>query len=123
MAAIAFSKQPQEGWVVAGWVLRQVLDDVASQHPDDLEMVTEFALAKESSGISVYSLEPRFAHRITSAIKETVTGILAGTVRSGIQDQPFGDARTLQQYRETLQELLQIIPSHEGYKSGRVGDP
>ena len=111
MASIAFSKHPQGSWVVAGWILRQVLDDVASQHPDDLEMLAEFAYAKESSGISVYSLEPRLAARITSAIRETVTGILAGTVQSGIQDQPFGDARTLQQYCEALQELQQIIPS------------
>jgi hypothetical protein len=117
MAVIAFSKDPEKGWVVAGWVMRQVLDDVISQHPDDSEMAAEFALAKLTSGILVHSLDPEFAARVTNAIRQTVTGILSGTIRSGIHDQPYGDAMTAEQYREALQELLKIIPSPEGHKS------
>jgi hypothetical protein len=117
MAAIAFSSDPEKGWVVAGWVMRQVLDDVISQHPDDSEMAAEFTLAKLTSGISVHSLEPEFATRVTNAIRQTVTGILSGTIRSGIHDQPYGNAMTAEQYLEALRELLQAIPSPEGRKS------
>jgi len=110
MAAIAFSKDPGKGWVVAGWVMRQILDDVMSQHSHDSEMAAAFALAKQTSGISVYALEPEFAARITNVIKETVTGILSGRIRSAIHQQPYGDARTVEQYLEALRELLRAIP-------------
>ena len=113
MAAITFSSDPEKGWVVAGWVMRQVLDDVMSGHPNDSAMAAEFALAKQTSGISVHSLEPALAARVTSAFKQTAAGILSGTIRSGIHDQKYGDARTVDQYREALRELLQVIPSPE----------
>ena len=116
MAAIMFSKDPEKGWVVAGWVMRQVLDDVTSQHPEDSDMAKELAQAKLFSGLSVYSLEPEFAARVTGTIKQTVMDILSGTIRSGIHDQPYGDTRTVEQYLEALRELLQIIPSIEGRK-------
>lgn len=38
MGAIAFSQKAEESWVVAGWALRQILDDVASHYPEDSEM-------------------------------------------------------------------------------------
>jgi hypothetical protein len=110
MAAIAFSKDPEKGWVVAGWVMRQILDDVMSQHSHDSEMAAAFELAKQTSGISVYALEPEFATRVTNVIKETVTGILSGRIHSAIHQQPYGDARTVEQYLEALRELLRVIP-------------
>lgn len=117
MGAIGFSDKSEHSWVVAGWAFRQVLDDVISQYPDDSEMVKEFAQAKMFSGLSVELLEPAFAARVTSAIRQTVTGILSGGVRSGIHDQPYGDARTVEQYHGALRELLQVIPSPKEGKS------
>jgi hypothetical protein len=111
MGAVAFSKKPENSWVMAGWVLRQVLDDTASQHPDDFEMAEEFDLAKAVDGLMVYLLPPEFARRVTSAIRTTAQGILSGAIRSGIVDKADCDARTLAQYREALQELLEAIPS------------
>src|ERR1051326_1106995 len=105
----------------AGWLLdgrsRLVLDDLISQFPEDSQMAAEFTYAKTTSGILVQSLEPKFAARVTSAIRQTLTGILSGTIRSGIHDQPYGDAKTVEQYRAALQELLKAIPSPEGCKS------
>ncbi len=114
MAAIAFSKDPEKGWVVAGWAFRQVLDDVISQRPEDSEMAAKFAQSKTHSGLSVDLLEPEFAAKVTNAIRQTVTDILSGTIRSGIHDQPYGDARTVEQYLEALRELLEVIPPPDG---------
>ena len=110
MAVIGFSDKPEEIWCVAGWAFRQVLDDVISQYPEDKEMANEFALSKTQSGLNIDLLEPEFAARVTGAIREVVTGILSGAIRSGIHDQPYGDARTIEQYREGLQQLLEAIP-------------
>jgi len=111
MAVIGFSDKPEEIWCVAGWAFRQVLDDVISQYPEDSEMADEFIRSKALSGLNVDSLQPDLATRIINAIKEAVTGILSGEIRSGIHDQPYGDARTVEQYREGLQQLLEAFPS------------
>lgn len=113
MGAIAFSRKPEDSWVVAGWAFRQVLDDVASQHPEDSEMADKFALSKSHSGLMVYLLEPEFAARITSAIRQVVTAILSGAIRSGIHDQPYGNTQTVEEYRKGLQQLLQVIPNSD----------
>ena len=89
MAAIAFSKRPEESWVVAGWAFRQVLDDVMAHHLEDSEMAAEFAQSKALKSLMVYLLEPEFARRITTAIRRVVTGILCGEIRSGIPTSPM----------------------------------
>jgi hypothetical protein len=111
MAVIAFSDKPEEIWCVAGWAFRQVLDDVISQHPEDLKMAETFAYSKSQSGLHIDSLEPEFAVRITNAITQVATGIVSGVIRSGIKDQPFGDVETIEQYRQGLQQLLKAIPA------------
>ena len=110
MAVISFSDKPEEIWCVAGWAFRQVLDDVISQHPEDVEMADEFARSQTYSGLSVYMLEPELAGTVTNAIRRVATGILSGSIRSGIHDQPYGTALTVEQYREVLRELLEAIP-------------
>lgn len=111
MAVIGFSDRPEEIWCVAGWAFRQVLDDVVSQYPEDTEMADKFEQSKTHSGLSVDLLEPELAARVTNAIRNVATGILSGAIRSGIHDQPYGDASTVEQYREALQELLASFPS------------
>lgn len=110
MAIIGFSDNPQEVWCVAGWAFRQLLDDVASLHPEDAEMAEEFAQSKTYSGLSIDMLEPELAAKITNAIRRVTTGILSGAIRSGIHDQPFGDATTVEQYQIGLRQLLEAIP-------------
>jgi hypothetical protein len=110
VAAIAFSKTPDRGWVVAGWAFRQVLDDVVSEYPKDAGMVAELADSRELKGLMVYLLSPDLAARITSEIRVVATGILSGEIRSGIVDQPYGDARAVEQYRDALKELLEAVP-------------
>jgi hypothetical protein len=110
MGAIAFSKRPEHSVVYAGWVLRQVMDDTASQHPEDSEMAEEFESAKAIDGLMVYLLRPELAARITAAIRETATGILSGSVRSGVAEKHYGDERTIAQYRQALQGILEVIP-------------
>jgi hypothetical protein len=110
MAVIGFSERPEEQWVVAAWAFRQVLDDTMSQHPEDSGLADKFAQSKTHGGLVVHLLDPELAARITSAIRQVVTGILSGTIRSGILDQPYGNARTVEQYRQALRELQESIP-------------
>jgi hypothetical protein len=117
MGTIAFSTKPEECWAVAGWAIRQILDDVVSQYPQDSEIANEFEGAKAIDGLMVYLLKPELAARVTNAIRAVATGILSRTVRSGIVDQPYGDERTVAQYRDALRELLQAIPPPEGGRS------
>lgn len=88
----------------------QILDDLISQRPEDSEMAEAFALAKLTSGISVHSLKPELRDRVTNDLRQTVIGILSGAISSGIHKQPYGDARTAEQYFEALRDLLQAIP-------------
>ena len=111
MGAIAFSENPEHSWVMAGWVLRQVLDDTASEHPEDSEMAEEFEAAKDIDGLMVYLLQPELATRVTAAIRQAATGILSGAIHSGVAERHHGDERTIAQYRGALQELLEAIPS------------
>ena len=111
MGAIAFSEEPKETWVVAGWAFRQVLDDTASQHPDDSELAKEFEKAKAISGLIVYILEHDVATRVTNSIRDVVRGILSRNIRSGIVGKPYGDEKTVEEYRKGLQQLLEAIPS------------
>jgi hypothetical protein len=117
MGTIAFSTRPKECWAVAGWAIRQILDDVASQYPQDSEIAREFEAAKAIDGLMVFLLRADLAARVTNAIREVATGILSGTIRSGVIDQPYGDEGTVAQYREALGELLKAIPPPEGRKS------
>jgi hypothetical protein len=110
MAVIGFSDKPEEIWCVAGWAFRQVLHDVISQYPEDSEMAYEFTLAEANSGLSVDLLESELKTRVTNAIRQVALGILSGVIQSGIHDQPYGDATTVEQYREGLRQLLEVIP-------------
>jgi hypothetical protein len=110
MGVIAVSDERDEIWCVAGWAFRQVLDDAASQYPDDSEMAAAFAMAKTQSGLHIDTLPAALADRVTAAIRQVTTGILSGAVRSGILDQPYGDAATVEQYRVGLRELLETLP-------------
>lgn len=110
MGSIAFSTKADESWAAAGWVLRQVLDDTASQHPGDSEMAKEFEAAKAVDGLTVYLLQPDLARRITSGMRIVAKGVLSGTIRSGIIGKPYGDERTVAQYREALEQLLDAMP-------------
>ena len=109
MGVISFLDSSEGIWHVAGWAFRQVLDDVARNFPDDHEMSEKFEQSKLYSGLIVYRLEPSFAHRIVRAIQTVVSGILNGSVQSGISEQPYGDANTIEQYFRALEDLLHIL--------------
>src|SRR6266496_1486136 len=103
MAVISFSKKPEEIWHVAGWAFRQVLDDVVSQFPEDKEMANKFEEAKTCySGLLVEMLEHDFAARVVGALRQVLTRILSGAIRSGIHDHPYGDGKTVEQYHQAL---------------------
>ncbi len=112
--AISFSDKPEEIWLKAGWVFRQVLEDVISQYPEDSEIADLFDGAEAVGGFGFDALEPEFAARVSCAIWQVATGILSGTIRSGIHDKPYGDAITVEQYRKSLQELLETFPQPKG---------
>lgn len=113
MAVISFSDRPEEIWCVAGWAFRQILDDITTQYSNDGEMTNEFEGAKRISGLAVELLEPSLAGRIKNAIRVVANSILAGSLGSGITRQPYGDAATVEQYRESLKELLGALEANE----------
>jgi len=109
MAVIGFSDRPEDIWCVAGWAFRQVLDDTIARHPEDSELAREFEVAKALSGLHIDSLKPDIAVRVTNAISHTVTEILSGAFRSGIYEQSYSDAQSIEGYRNAVQELLKIF--------------
>ena len=111
MGSIAFVDDAKHTWAKAGWALRQILDDTASQYPEDSEMFQKFSSAKEIDGLMVYLLPSDLAARVTNAIREVATGILSGAIHSGVAERHHGDERTIAQYREALRELLEAIPA------------
>ena len=109
MGTISFSPRAEDIWYVAGWVFRQLLDDVIQHYTDDQKLAETFADAKMYSSLILYRLEPSFAARIETSISNVVSGILAGTVSSGITQQPYGDEGTVQEYLESLEDLLRVL--------------
>jgi hypothetical protein len=108
---ISFSDSAEHTWLVAGWAFRQILDDVRSQYANDEELTEALELAEIHYGLMLDGLEPALAGRLEAAIRNVVSGILAGTVPSGITEQPYGDPLTVQQYLEALKDLMRILCS------------
>ncbi len=113
MGVISFSDRAEHIWYVAGWAFRQILDDVSRHYTDDLEIVEKCEQAKWYSGLILYLLEASLAARLKAAINEVATGIRAGTISSGITEQPYGDEVTVEQYFGSLGELLRILHASE----------
>ena len=109
MGVISFSDSPEGTWSVAGWAFNQILDDLIKERSNDAEMVDKLEQAKLYSGLILYTLEPSFADRITRAISNVANGILSGTIRSGIVDQPYGNETTVRQYLESLEKLIDYV--------------
>jgi hypothetical protein len=63
MAIIGWHNKP-DSWVVAGWVFRQLLEDVCSQRPADSEVVSELELAKDLKYLFIdsFSGDLQFLH-------------------------------------------------------------
>ncbi len=114
---IAFSDKPEEIWLMAGWVFRQVLEDVASQQSADNEMLEKFEVAKATGGLHVRTMQAQLRVRTTNAIKETVSDILGGKRLSAIRHKRYGDQRTIDQYHSALQELMETIHRFEAESS------
>jgi hypothetical protein len=110
MAVIGFSDQPEQIWCKAGWVFRQVIDDVLSHHPYDPATRAKLDQARAIKGLNPDRLEAQLASNLTEAIRDVITRILAGEIRSGIHEQTYGDEITVMQYHRSLRELQQMIP-------------
>ena len=106
---VSFSRSPEDTWLVAGWAFRQLLEDVGKQYAYDVDVVEALKSAKLHDGLMLELLEPSLADRVTEAIDNVVDGILNNTIRSGIEDQPYGDKVTIKQYFEALTELSGVI--------------
>jgi hypothetical protein len=107
MAVISFTKDPGPVWGAAAWVFQQVMDDILANAPRDPDLVSALEDAKDVNGLVVRSLGPDVAARVTRALIEVVTRILAGEVRSGIHDQKYGDD-VAGVYNESLVKLLAL---------------
>jgi hypothetical protein len=90
---IGFSERPEQIWLKARWAFRQILEDVSAQYPGDTQMRETFDQAEWNSGLAVNQLSKELAERVVIALREATTGILAGTIESGIISKPYGDAQ------------------------------
>ena len=106
---VSFSNSREDIWYVAGWAFRQLLMDVSRQYADDAEIVEELESAELHNGLILELLDPPIADRITNAISKVIDGILNHTIRSGIEEQPYGDRVTVEQYFGALKELSGMI--------------
>ena len=109
MGVICVSDSREGTWHIAGWAFDQVLDDVSQYWRDDPEIVKTVQQGKLHSGLILYKLDRSIANRISRAIAEVIVRILNNSIRSGLEDQPYGDAVTVEQYRGALRELLNLI--------------
>jgi hypothetical protein len=111
MGVIRFQEEPKRSWVVAGWAYRQILEDVITNLPGDSEVVSTLATYAEADGVIIDLLQPDLGSRISRAIQQVTEDILAGRLRSGIHDKPFGNPHMIEEYRKGLQQLLEAIPA------------
>jgi hypothetical protein len=113
MAVISFSEGSSDAaWVVAGWAFRQILADVRQLHPDDHEMAGLFDRAAAVGYLRLGSLDKVWAFELAGAIKGASLGILAGTIRSGIEDRH--DEQLRQEYLTGLRMLVEAARAAEG---------
>jgi hypothetical protein len=113
MADICFSEDQDGAWVVARWAFRQILQDVVQQYAGDSEIEAVLIRAEATGYLHVDSLDNSLGRKITAAIQEVATGILAGTVRSGVSDRHRGES-TEEEYRKGLRMLLAALPKQGG---------
>jgi hypothetical protein len=52
MGTISFSPRAEDIWYVAGWVFRQILDDVSQHYADDQRLAETFEDAKMYSSFN-----------------------------------------------------------------------
>lgn len=109
MGVIGVSSTHRRVWQAAGWAFRQILDDVSSYFPEDIELASEFELAKLYDSLSVSDLPSPLSERATSMIRLVATMILAGELKSGLLEKPYGDAKTEADYRVGLRSLLEVL--------------
>jgi hypothetical protein len=113
MAVIGWQNE-RDGWVVAGWAFRQILEDVRSQCPTDSDMVSELERAKDLKYLFIDSFNEELAKRLANAIRDTASGIQSGKIRSGLLDKPYGTATSIAEYRNSLQELVAVVSRSSG---------
>lgn len=114
MGVISFSEPPTQSWGAAGWAFRQVLDDIAALYPEDEELRAVFDRAKAYDALMVEMLPTELARKVVESMRHTLTGILDGTIKSGITSKPFFDGAAAVQFESALRELLSMIPESVG---------
>jgi hypothetical protein len=121
MAVISFAEaSPDAAWVVAGWAFRQVLADVMIRCPDDAEIVAILQRAEAVKYLMLEYLDRPLAVRLAASIEDTAAGVLAGTLRSGIEDR-FHDDNTTKEYLKGLRMLLDAAQVGRGLPVERDG--
>ena len=120
---VSLSKNPEDIWYVAGWAFRQLLEDVSGQYADDAQILAELEKAELHAGLILHSLDAPIADCITQAISKVIDGILNRSIRSGIEDKPYGDSETVEQYFGALNELSRMILKGNKNKGRPEGQP
>lgn len=106
---IVFSRNPDIDWFRAGWIFRQVMEDTLAQCPTDAEMSAEFERAEAIGALFVDEMREPLRSRTRAAMRDAAIGILKGEVRSRLEDKTYETPVSIEQYRESLEELLAAI--------------
>ena len=106
---VSFSENPDKSLLFAGWVVRQLFDDVMRLDSSDGEMKAIFEEAEAYGTLALQDMDPALANRVNQRIEQAITEILTGTINSGIVEQPFGNPETSSLYSEALMQILQLI--------------
>lgn len=111
---ISLSDRPEDTWIAAGWVFRQLLRDVAKRFPADAVLIEELRVAETESGLHLDKMSAALSRSASLSIQEVATGILAGTVPSSVREfRPDDETESL--YRDGLKTLVSIL-SRAGHR-------
>lgn len=111
MARIGWLNKPGDAWVVSSWTFRQLLEDVLSHYPDDLEMASEFKIASGVKHLYLDSFHPDLAGRLIEAIRDTASAISSGRIPTHLSAKPYGTSSIVAEYRHALEKLVALIGS------------
>ena len=109
MPVVAFSDNPDEIWKVRGWLFDQLFEDALSTFPANRDVAETFERARAISGLHLDSLDPILTRDIVQILTKVAKSILSKETSSGLLDKPYGDATTLSQYKDALENLLRIL--------------
>lgn len=107
MAGISFGPQDEASWMVQGWIVRQLLDDIQANESLSAELLEVLEATRHLGFLGVELLSPALRDELVSSIERVAPGVLDGSIRSTDEETRSGDPNGRAMYREALRLILQ----------------